>query len=312
MKRKLLTTVAVAAVVGFGGVAVAQTQSGGESGKSPSATQERSGSGGGMSGSQSGSKSLNPSSTQSNGRSAQDTQKSSKDNERLGQGANQEQKGMTRGAQDEKRGMEQKGAQQDRDLQKNKGAADEQREKNVRGAQDQRGTKGSDRDRDLKGAQKDRDLKGADKDRDLKGADKDRDLKGAQDRRGTTERNATEQRGINDRDRNATEQRGQTGVNTGANVESRGSRGGSVQISEDQRSQIKTIIGRSNGPRLGNNVNFDVRVGTRVPRDVHFVTLPEEIVRIVPQYRGFDYVLVGDEIVIIDPQTLEIVAVIPA
>jgi hypothetical protein len=281
MRRKLLTTVAVAAVVGFGGVAAAQTQSGGES-KSPSATQEKSG--GSMSGSQSGSKTLNPSSAQSNGRSAQDTQKSGKDNERLGQGANQEQKGMTRGAQDEKRGMEQKGAQQERGLQKNQKGAEEQRDKNLKGAQDQRGTN----------------VKGADRERgtNVKGAEKDRDLKGAQEQRGTTERNATEQRG-------------QTGVNTSTNVQG-GARGGSVQLSEDQRSQIKTIIGRANGPRLGNNVNFDVRVGTRVPRDVHFVVLPEEIVRIVPQYRGFDYVLVGDEIVIIDPHTLEIVAVIPA
>jgi hypothetical protein len=45
---------------------------------------------------------------------------------------------------------------------------------------------------------------------------------------------------------------------------------------------------------------------------VHFVTLPSEIVQIVPQYRGFDYFLVEDEIVIVDPHTLEIVAVIPA
>jgi Protein of unknown function (DUF1236) len=42
------------------------------------------------------------------------------------------------------------------------------------------------------------------------------------------------------------------------------------------------------------------------------VVLPEEIVRIVPEYRGYEYFLVGDEIVIIDPSTLEIVAIIPA
>jgi hypothetical protein len=85
-----------------------------------------------------------------------------------------------------------------------------------------------------------------------------------------------------------------------------------VQLSEDQRSQIKTIIGRGHGPRLGRNVNFDVRVGTRVPRSVRYAVLPEDIVRIVPQYRGFDYFLVEDEIVIVDPHTLEIVAIIPA
>jgi hypothetical protein len=75
---------------------------------------------------------------------------------------------------------------------------------------------------------------------------------------------------------------------------------------------MKTIIGREHGPRLGSNVNFDVTVGTRIPRNVHVVVLPEEIVRIVPEYRGYEYFLVGDEIVIVDPRTLEIVAIIPA
>jgi hypothetical protein len=121
-------------------------------------------------------------------------------------------------------------------------------------------------------------------------------MKGARDQRGTTERNATEQNGRN-----------------GVNVGERGERGGSVQLSEDQRSRIKTVIGRGSGARLSrSDVNFSLSVGTRVPRSVHFVTLPSEIVQIVPQYRGFDYFLVEDEIVIIDPRTLEIVAVIPA
>jgi hypothetical protein len=275
MKSKLLATVAVAAVVGFGSVAAAQSQTGGESKSMSGATQEKSG-GSSMSGSQSGSKTLNPSSAQSNGRSTQGAQeKSGKDNERLGQGANQEQKGMTRGAQDEKRGMEQKGAQQERGAQKNQKGAEEQRDKNLKGAQEQRGTS----------------------------------TKGAEQQRGTNVKGAEQEGG----QKGAQEQRGQTGVNTGANVESRGARGGSVQLSEDQRSQIKTVIGHGRGPRLSrSDVNFSISVGTRVPRSVHFVTLPSEIVRIVPQYRGYEYFLVEDEIVIIDPQTLEIVAVIPA
>ena len=62
------------------------------------------------------------------------------------------------------------------------------------------------------------------------------------------------------------EQRGTTTERTGVNVGERGERGGSVQLSEDQRSQMKTIIERGHGPRLGRNVNFDVRVGTRIPR----------------------------------------------
>jgi hypothetical protein len=40
--------------------------------------------------------------------------------------------------------------------------------------------------------------------------------------------------------------------------------------------------------------------------------LPPEIVEIVPEYQGFDYVMVGDEILIVDPGSLQIIAVIPA
>jgi hypothetical protein len=279
MKKKLLATVAVAAVVGFGGVAAAQSQMG-DSNKSPSATQEKSG--GSMSGTQSGSKTLNPSSTESSkpssGQSAQGPEKSGKDNERLGQ-SRDDQKGMTRGAQEEKGGMQQKGAQEERGQQKNLKGAQEERgqQKNLKGAQEERGLQ-----KNQKGAQEERGT----------------NLKGAQEQRGTTERGTAETT--------------RSGVNTSTSVENRGTRGSSVQLSEDQRSQIKTIIGRERGPRLGSNVHFNVSVGTRVPRNVHVVVLPEQIVRIVPEYRGYDYFLIGDEIVIVDPRTLEIVAIIPA
>jgi len=270
MRNKLLATVALATVVGFGGFAAAQSQMGGESNKAPSgATQEKSG---GMSGAQSGSKTLNPSGTQSSNPSRNQSaqEKSGKDNERLGQG--QEQKGMSRGAQDQK-GMQQKGAQQERGLQKDqKGAAQEERglQKTQKGAQEERG----------------------------------KNLKGAQEQRGTGMKGAQEQPSATGR--STTEQTGQTGVSGGA-------RGGSVQLSENQRTQIKTVIGRGNGPRLSrSDVSFSLSIGTRVPRTVHFVTLPTEIVRIVPQYRGFEYFLIEDEIVIVDPRTLEIVAIIPA
>ena len=60
------------------------------------------------------------------------------------------------------------------------------------------------------------------------------------------------------------------------------------------------------------NVNFSISVGTRVPRDVRFHTLPSEIVTIYPEWRGYEYFLVRDQIVVVDPRTLEIVAVLEA
>jgi len=71
------------------------------------------------------------------------------------------------------------------------------------------------------------------------------------------------------------------------------------------------IVNERSAPRAG-NVNFDVRVGTRIPRTVRFVPLPLRIIELEPTWRGYDYFLVGAEIIIVDPRTLEIVAVIEA
>jgi hypothetical protein len=100
-------------------------------------------------------------------------------------------------------------------------------------------------------------------------------------------------------------------------------------VSEDQHSQIKTVMARVSRPQDRvdrRKFHFNVSIGAQVPRSVQHVKLPDEIVQIVPQYRGFDYfiisyrtkdvgggdyMLVWDQLVIIDPQTLEIVAIIP-
>jgi hypothetical protein len=60
-----------------------------------------------------------------------------------------------------------------------------------------------------------------------------------------------------------------------------------------------------------NKVNFSVSVGTRVPREgVEFHTLPTEVVTIYPEWRGYKFIVVRDEILVIDPNTYEIVAVL--
>jgi hypothetical protein len=84
-----------------------------------------------------------------------------------------------------------------------------------------------------------------------------------------------------------------------------------VQLSQDQRTRIQAVIGKEHAPHFSGSEHFDITVGAKVPRDVHVAALPEDIVTIVPEYRGFDYIVVGDNILIVDPVTLEIVAIIP-
>ncbi len=86
-----------------------------------------------------------------------------------------------------------------------------------------------------------------------------------------------------------------------------------VNITPEKRTQIhETIIRERNAPRVS-RVNFDISVGARVPRGgVRFAALPQTIVEIEPAWRGFEYFMIGDEIVIVDPRSLEIVAVVEA
>ena len=55
-----------------------------------------------------------------------------------------------------------------------------------------------------------------------------------------------------------------------------------------------------------------IAVGTRLPRDWDFVPVPDDVVVIVPEYRGYYFAYVDDQYVICDPDTYEVVAVIPA
>jgi hypothetical protein len=84
----------------------------------------------------------------------------------------------------------------------------------------------------------------------------------------------------------------------------------SVQINDQQRTRVSESITRLNVKPL-NNVNFSLNVGTAVPRDIHLQTLPADVVEVVPQYRGYNFFVVRDEIVIVEPSTYQIVNVLP-
>jgi DNA mismatch repair ATPase MutL len=83
-----------------------------------------------------------------------------------------------------------------------------------------------------------------------------------------------------------------------------------VNINAQQRTRVAESITRLNVQPL-NNVNFSLTVGTAVPRDVRLQTLPSEVVEVVPQYRGYSFFVVRDEIVIVEPSTYQIVTVLP-
>lgn len=122
-------------------------------------------------------------------------------------------------------------------------------------------------------------------------------------------------------DRNGMKAEGRGDRNGNVNAESNGAADGKSQtvgqagagakLSSEQRTRITTVI-RDQHVAPVNSVNFSIAVGTRVPRDVSFHPLPAEIVSIYPDWRGYEFILVRDQIVVVDPRTFEIVAVLDA
>ena len=110
--------------------------------------------------------------------------------------------------------------------------------------------------------------------------------------------------GREDRDRMKAEGRG-----TETRSPTVGQAGAAAKLSTEQRTRITTVIRDQHVAPL-NNVNFSIAVGTRIPRDVTFHRLPAEIVTIYPEWRGYEYILVGDQILVVDPRTYEIVAIL--
>jgi Protein of unknown function (DUF1236) len=84
-----------------------------------------------------------------------------------------------------------------------------------------------------------------------------------------------------------------------------------VPMSTEQNVKFRETMKGEKADRL-TTVPFSISIGDEVPRSVHYYRLPARVVEYAPQYRDFDYILVGDDILILDPRTHRIVAVISA
>ena len=82
-----------------------------------------------------------------------------------------------------------------------------------------------------------------------------------------------------------------------------GQAGAGAKLSTEQRTKITTVI-KSQNVRPATNVNFSISVGTAFRATVGFHPLPAEIVTIYPDWRGYEFFLVSDQIVVVNPRRL--------
>jgi len=171
-------------------------------------------------------------------------------------------------------------------------------------------SKGMSSEHDATKGGKDMKAEGREGSKDMKaeGREGSKDMK-AQGREGqNTDMNA-EQKGAAD-SRSQTTTQSQPGQ-TGRSETTVGQAGAAAKLSTEQRTQITTVI-RDQHVQPLNNVNFSISVGGRVPREVRFHPLPREVVTVYPEWRGYEFVLVNNQIVVVDPRTYEIVAILDA
>ena len=79
-----------------------------------------------------------------------------------------------------------------------------------------------------------------------------------------------------------------------------------VELSPAQRTTIyRTVTRERAAPQ-----SVDVRIGARVPRAVELREIPSTVIEEVPAVRRYRYMVVNNEVVLVDPATSEVVEII--
>ena len=99
---------------------------------------------------------------------------------------------------------------------------------------------------------------------------------------------------------------GTSGRQMGQNVQVMGK----ANLPHDKAAKVAQTLMASGASQSSQTTNIHVSVGASLPSDVVVNPLPPTIVELVPEFRGYDYFVMGDEIVIVDPATRQVVEII--
>jgi hypothetical protein len=133
-----------------------------------------------------------------------------------------------------------------------------------------------------------------------------------QGRRGTTGEGSQSGERSSTRERSGSQMQREPSRGMNAQGKAEEHAGGSVSLTNEQKTKIRTtVIETGSAPKIERSqIHFSLNVGTVVPRSVKVVAVPPTLVEIHPEWRGYRYFVVDDEIIIVEPRTLRIVAVV--
>jgi hypothetical protein len=84
---------------------------------------------------------------------------------------------------------------------------------------------------------------------------------------------------------------------------------GARNLSLEQQTKIADVITRDAGQPI-RDVHFSLAIGNTVPGDLQLRPMPASVAQVAPQFRGASYLVVEEQIAIVDSQTRKILAVI--
>jgi len=85
---------------------------------------------------------------------------------------------------------------------------------------------------------------------------------------------------------------------------------GPLKLTDQQRQQISDYFAKQKGDRTG-SVNFTLAIGSAVPQNVELRELPAQVSSMLGGYNADQYIIVGNQLVIVDPQARRVVAIVP-
>ena len=96
----------------------------------------------------------------------------------------------------------------------------------------------------------------------------------------------------------------------GRNERLEGSSSSKVNLTPDQVGAVKSYLTQHGDERVL-SVNFTMTVGAAVPGNTQLRDIPPQLAKSLPNFKNDQYLVVGDQFIIVEKQTRRIVAIVP-
>jgi hypothetical protein len=97
---------------------------------------------------------------------------------------------------------------------------------------------------------------------------------------------------------------------TGRSTNASAPAGDRVNLSSEQKTQIRSkVIEHGNAPRVS-HVNFNISVGVAVPTTVRLARVPQVLLEMHPGWKSYEYFVYEEEVIIVNPRNRHIVEII--